>query len=122
MFPFHTVQSINEDTSSLTQIEQMCKCVLFVKTRRFYSFTVNSQLKLKKNTILETFIREILIRNLTRFHGALFEIKTLETFATAFFLLKSIIWTFLQVLQSVLLQNENKISKICKPRQNSLTW
>ena len=85
MFPFHTVQSINEDTSRLTQIEQMCKCVLFVKTRRFYSFTVNSQLKLKKKTILETFIREILIRNLTRFHGALFEIKILETFATAFF-------------------------------------
>ena len=63
-------------------LHRSSKCV---KTRCFYSFTVNSQLKLKKKTILETFIREILIRNLTRFNGALFEIKTLETFAKAFF-------------------------------------
>ena len=65
----------------------------------------------KKNqyTILEIFTKKNSLRNLTRFHGGLFQFEILETFAIAF-LLKTVIWTyfFVQVLPSALLKNETK--------------
>ena len=71
---------------------QVC---VFVKSRCFYSFTFNSQLKLKKNqqTILETFTKKKSPHNLRRFHCRLFELEILEIFTTAFFL-KTVIWTW----------------------------
>ena len=69
-------------------------CVI-VKIRCFYSFTINSQSKLKKFSKL--FLRHTkknLLRNLTRFHGGLFELEILEIFTTVF-LLKTVIWTWI---------------------------
>ena len=41
IFPSHMVIPVNEDTSSLKQIEQMCKLCVIVKTRCFYNFTID---------------------------------------------------------------------------------
>ena len=69
---------------------------VIVKTRRFYSFTINSQPKLKKTQqiFLGTFTKKNLLRNLTRFHGGFFELEIIGIFRAAF-LLKTIISTWI---------------------------
>ena len=69
-------------------------------------------MKTKKKSIhysWDIYQEKFAMKNLTRFHGGLFQLEILETFAIAF-LLKTIIWTyfFVQVLPSALLKNETK--------------
>ena len=71
-------------------------CVI-VKTRYFYSFTINPQLNLKsfQHTIVETFTKKRSLRNLTRFDGGLFHLELLEIFTGAFLLKTFLLKTFL---------------------------
>ena len=67
VLPFHLVQPKNTEfllmKTHLKQIEQMC---VIVKTRVFYSFTFNSQSKLKKFSTL--FLRHLPEKHATRFN------------------------------------------------------
>ena len=63
-----------------------------------------------------------MLRNLTRFHGGLFELEIIEIFTTAFLLKTYLNLNFFQVLQSALLKMEKKsYQKRCKERKNCLT-
>ena len=81
--------------------------LVFDKT--YYSFTIISKIITKKikHTILETCTKKKSLRNLTRFHGGLFELEILEIF-TAAFLLKTITS---QVMHNVLLKNKKNLLK-----------
>ena len=59
--------------------------------------------------ILEISTKKKPLHNVTRFHGGLLELESLQIFTTVF-LLKTIIWAwiFFQALQSAVLKNETK--------------
>ena len=71
-----------------------CANVCYRKNQVLLWFTINSQLKLKKNqyTILDIPTKKNSLRNLTRFHGSFFEFEIPESFTRAFWL-KTIICT-----------------------------
>ena len=79
-------------------------------------FTINSQSN--KHIILETFTKKNSLQNVTSFHG---ELEILEIFP-ATFLLKTIIrtWIILKILQSALLKNEKKKSKMMQATKELL--
>ena len=87
---------------------QMC---VIVKTRCFYSFTINSQSKLKKFSKLCLRHLSRKTRYETRFHGWLFELDgDPKIFHNIFFVENYYMnYEFFQVLQSALLKSETKI-------------
>ena len=80
-----------------------CKNIVYIIVYIVYSFTKISNIQC---TFLRTFTKENSLRNLTRFHGGLFELE-LEFFA---------------ITAECLLKNEKKSGqKRCKPPKNCLT-
>ena len=59
-----------------------------IKTRCFYGLTLSIKTKKIQHTILKISTKKNSLRNLTRFHGGLFELEILEILTT--FLLKTI--------------------------------
>ena len=64
--------SVNEDTTSLKQMKQMCKMYAIIKTKCCYIFLLTKKIEL---TILETFNKKNSLQNLTRFHVGFFFVK-----------------------------------------------
>ena len=99
-------------------------CVI-VKNRCFFSFTTNSQSKLKRiSTLFLRHLPKISIWNLTRFYGGLFGFEILEIFTTAF-LLKTIIWTwtFFKYSRVLSLNTKAKSSqKRCNANHLKIAW
>ena len=81
-------------------------CVI-VKTRSFYSFTINSQSKFKKFTLFLIHLPRKIRCEI--FYNGFFELEILEIFATAY-LLKIIIWTriFLKYFRVLYLKTKKK--------------
>ena len=94
VFPSHLVQNAKTEFLLMkTQRVFSCQCAnaRYRKNQGFLYFIINSNSKLKKiqHGILDRYSKKGSLRNLTSFHGGLFELEILEIFTTAF-LLKAI--------------------------------